>query len=153
MISFIFSLFAIGLQIKANSRDEETYRLQNEIMRLWYDYETSSQIINVCKRKEKNNMHKGCIMWLSAVGVAESTACKSMRYNNCRWLMSDWAVMKFDSVNDSIEYRVDRYYIYWRGNKTPQDRLDRSIYCHWDCRHWIENTSIVIEYFKFKKLN
>jgi len=123
-------------------------RLAEQVDKLVENYNISYTIVQECTSKVEN--YKKCIQDVVGVANAESTIFKKGMYpsNNGFWLMQKtkdgYKKMRFSSVEESIEYRVNLYVKKKRWKRaTWQDRLNGN-YCTSSCNWWIRNYSNAI---------
>lgn len=130
------------------SLESKKERLAQQVDKLVGDYDISIAIVHECTSKVEN--YKKCIQDVVGVANAESTIFKKGMYpsNNWFWLMQrtkdGYKKMRFSSVEESIEYRVNLYVKKNRWKRaTWQDWLNWK-YCTSACEWWIRNYSSAI---------
>ena len=123
-------------------------RLAEQVDKLVGNYDISYTIVHECTSKVEN--YKKCIQDVVGVANAESTIFKKGMYpsNNGFWLMQKtkdgYKKMRFSSVEESIEYRVNLYVKKNRWKRaTWQDWLNWK-YCTSACEWRIRNYSSAI---------
>lgn len=130
-------------------------RLAEQVDKLVGNYDVSHTIVHECTSKVEN--YKKCIQDVVGVANAESTIFKKGMYpsNNGFWLMQKtkdgYRKMRFSSVEESIEYRVNLYAKKNRRKRaTWQDRLNGR-YCTSSCSWWIRNyTDAIIKLWELE---
>ena len=147
LLWFYLSTLCITYAFSPNTgRTEATRTLCVSVVNQWYTEQQATVFIDECKRKEiEDGSARRCVVWLTAIGVAESGRCKKSK--NCFWLSdSQWVIPL--TFEQAVDRRTDTYYTHRYKHTQPEQWIELSHYNKDVNGNWVRNTRIIVEYFR-----
>lgn len=125
---------------------ETTKTLCVGVVSQWYTEQQATVFVNECKRKEiEDGSARRCVVWLTAIGVAESGRCKKSK--NCFGLSdSQWVIPL--TFEQAVDRRTDTYYKHRYKHTQSEQWINQSHYNKDVDGNRVRNTRIIVEYFR-----